>query len=136
MLLVLLERHSALPLPPILLQAAASRLMAWDIPVVDQHVKDAQKRHQEARRVLGLETNSDHDARAETDNRDEHASDGPVALEDKADEEEDEQNATSELEAGHVSWHTQKHGGAMRSGETASLIAQTGCHVFHIEARR
>jgi hypothetical protein len=77
--------------------------MAWDIPVVDQHVKDAQKRHQKARRVFSLEAHSDHDARAETNDRNEHASNGPVALEDEADEEEDEEDAASELKAWHVS---------------------------------
>ena len=77
----------------------ARRLIRWYVPVVDQHVKDAQKRHQEARRVLCLEAHSDHNARAETDDRDEHASNGPVALEDKANEEEDEEDAASELEA-------------------------------------
>lgn len=72
-------------------------------PVVDEHVEDTQERNQEASRVLCLEAHSDHDARAEPDDRDEHASKGPVALEDEADKEEDEQDSACELEAGQVS---------------------------------
>ena len=70
-----------------------------NVPVVDEHIEDAQKRHQKARRVLGLESHSHHDARAQPDDRDEDTRDGPVALEDEADKEENEQDTSSELEA-------------------------------------
>lgn len=72
-------------------------------PVVDEHVEDAQQEDEERGAVLCLEANGDHDAGSEADDGDEHAGKGPGALEDKADEEEDEEDASGELEAGWVS---------------------------------
>lgn len=68
-------------------------------PIVDQNVEDAQKEDQERRAPLRLEADDDHDASAEAKERNEDTRERPGALEDEADEEEDEQNSTGELEA-------------------------------------
>jgi hypothetical protein len=68
-------------------------------PVVDEHVENAQQGDEETRAPLCLESNGDHDAGTETNDRDEHSGKGPFALEDEADEEEDEEDSTGELEA-------------------------------------
>jgi hypothetical protein len=68
-------------------------------PVVDEYVEDAQERNEEARTVFRLEPDGDHDASAEADDGDEDAGKRPIALENEADEEEDEEDPAGELEA-------------------------------------
>ena len=84
-----------------LLEEVPLRVSRVNTPeVVDEHVEDAEQPDEEAGAVLCLEADGNHDARAEADDGDEHAGERPVALKDEADEEEDEQDATRELEAG------------------------------------
>jgi hypothetical protein len=66
--------------------------------VVDQHVEDAQDHDQDGRAPLRLESDDNHDARNQTDHADQDSPDAPVALEDEANEEEDQQDSTGELE--------------------------------------
>lgn len=66
--------------------------------VVDEQVEDAQDQHQKAGAPSGLESDDDHDASSETENRDNDTCQCPFALDDEADEKEDEQNAAGELE--------------------------------------
>lgn len=68
--------------------------------VVDEDVEDAEHQDQEPCRPLRLETDGDHDARHQADDGDEHAGDAPLSTEDESDEEEDEQDAAREQEAG------------------------------------
>lgn len=61
------------------------------------HVEDAQQQHQEARAPAGLEANGDHDTCAEAKDRDDDSGNRPGALDDEADEEEDEQHSPGKL---------------------------------------
>ena len=68
-------------------------------PVVDEHVENAKHHNKEPCRPLRLEADRHHDARREADERDENAYDAPLALEDEADEEEDQKDTAREEEA-------------------------------------
>lgn len=77
----------------------SSRLIYTHSPeVVDQDVEDAEDNNQEGGAVLGLETDNDHDASASSQEANHNTPDGPLAAEDEADEEEDQENTTSQLE--------------------------------------
>lgn len=66
--------------------------------VVDQKVEDAENDDEHDGAELGLETNDDHDAGDKSEQADADPPEVPVAAENEADEEEDEQDATGELE--------------------------------------
>ena len=66
--------------------------------VVDERVEDAEDDDEQGGAELGLEADNDHDAGDEADEADNDAPDGPLAAEDEADKEEDEQDAAGELE--------------------------------------
>ena len=68
-------------------------------PVVCEHVEYAQNDDEEDSRPFGLEANGYHAAGSETEERDEYSCNAPSTLEDKAEEQEDEENATSKQEA-------------------------------------
>jgi len=69
-------------------------------PVVDKDVEDREEDDEEGRRPLGLEADGNHDARSEADHGHEHTRDGPLALDDETNEQEDEEHTSRELEAG------------------------------------
>ena len=66
--------------------------------VVDKDVENAQDGDEDDGAPLGLETNNDHHAGNETDHDNRHATNAPLAGEDEANEQENEQHATGELE--------------------------------------
>lgn len=66
--------------------------------VVHQQVEAAEDDDQQRSAVLGLEANNDHDTGASAKDADEDAPEGPLAAEDEANEEEDEENTTRQLE--------------------------------------
>ena len=68
-------------------------------PVVDEDVEDAEESDEEAGAPFGLEAHGDHDTGSEADDGHEDPGERPAALEDEADEEEDQQHPSSELEA-------------------------------------
>ena len=68
-------------------------------PVVDEDIESTQDQDKEGRRPLRLETNGNHRAGGETNERDEGASNAPFATEGKADEEEDEKDTAGKQEA-------------------------------------
>ena len=83
-----------------LLQEVALRVRGVDAPpVVDEHVEGAESYNEECRGPLCLETDGDHDASRETNDRDEQPGDAPLSTEDKTDEQEDEQDTSGEQEA-------------------------------------
>lgn len=83
-----------------LLEEVALRVRRVDAPpVVDEHVESAESYNKECRGPLCLETDGDHDASRETNDRDEQPSDAPLSTEDKTDEQEDEQDTSGEQEA-------------------------------------
>ena len=59
-------------------------------PVVDEHVEDGEHNDKECRRPLGLEADSNHYARDQTNDRNEDTSDAPLALDHETQEEENE----------------------------------------------
>ena len=65
--------------------------------VVDEQIEDAQDDDEQDGAELGLEADNHHDAGAGAKDADNDAPDGPLAAEDEADEEEDEQDAACEL---------------------------------------
>lgn len=67
-------------------------------PVVDVEVEDAEDEHQHNSRELGLEANNDHDAGNQSEQASNDSPEAPVATEDEANEEEDEQDTSSKLE--------------------------------------
>jgi len=69
-------------------------------PVICKHVEHAQDKDEESGRPLGLESDSDHAACSQPNDRHKHSSDAPLSLNDKSQKEEDEQDATGEKEAG------------------------------------
>lgn len=82
------------------LEEVALRVRRVDTPpVVDEHVEGAESYNKECRGPLCLETDSDHDASRETNDRDEQPGDAPLSTEDKPDEQEDEQDTSGEQEA-------------------------------------
>ena len=68
-------------------------------PVVDEHVECTESDDEECSGPLRLETDGDHDASRETNDRDEQPGDAPLSTEDKPDEQEDEQDTSGEQEA-------------------------------------
>lgn len=66
--------------------------------VIYQNIEDAEDDHQHDGTELGLEANNHHDTSNEAKQADADPPEAPVTPEDKADEEEDEQNAPGELE--------------------------------------
>lgn len=66
--------------------------------VVDEDVEDAEDDNEERGAGLGLETNDNHDTGDEADQGDEDTAKRPLAAEDEANEEEDEQNTAGELD--------------------------------------
>lgn len=68
-------------------------------PVVDEDVEDGEESDKEACTPLGLESDGDHDAGDKTDERDDDTGKCPVALEDESNEQEDEEDTASELNA-------------------------------------
>ena len=63
-------------------------------PVVSKDVEDAENQDEEGGRPLGLEPNGDHSTSAEAKDGNENTHEGPLALKDEAEEEEDEKHAT------------------------------------------
>jgi len=68
-------------------------------PVVCKHVEHAQDEDEESGRPLGFESNSNHAACTQPNDRHKHSSDAPLSLNDEPQKEEDEQDTTSEKEA-------------------------------------
>lgn len=97
-------------------------------PVVDVEVEDAENQHQHDRRELGLEANNNHNAGNEAEQASHNSPETPVPAENKADKEEDEQNASSKLEI-HLLVLLVKRGEASR-GE---LLANPGIGEDHHE---
>lgn len=69
-------------------------------PVVDKYVEHAQDEDEESGRPFCLETDGDHPACTQTDDRHEYSPEAPLSLNDESQEEEDEQDATGKKEAG------------------------------------
>ena len=67
-------------------------------PVVDVEVEDAENKDEHDGGELGLKANNDHDASNQSQKTGNDSPETPVAAEDKANEEEDEQDTSSELE--------------------------------------
>lgn len=67
-------------------------------PVVSEDVEHAEDEDKECSRPLGLEANGDHNTSPETNNRDDDAGNSPLALEDEANEQEDQENTSSQEE--------------------------------------
>lgn len=65
--------------------------------VVDKQIENAQDDNQHDGAPLGLEADDDHDASHSADHDDQYAPEAPVAREDKADKQKDEQDASGEL---------------------------------------
>jgi hypothetical protein len=72
--------------------------VAYSPEVVDQNVEDTQDENKQRRAPLGLESNHNHDTCDQTNDGDHHSPDGPLSAEHEADEEEDEEHTTRELE--------------------------------------
>ena len=68
-------------------------------PVVDEYVEGAQDDHQEDGGPPRFESDSNHAARPEADERHEHAHKTPLSPEHESDEQEDKQDAAREQEA-------------------------------------
>lgn len=66
--------------------------------VVHQQVETAQDDDKQRSAVLGLETHDNHDTGASAKDADEDAPEGPLAAENEANEEEDQEHTTSQLE--------------------------------------
>lgn len=67
-------------------------------PVVNVEVEDAENKHQHDSRELGLEAHNHHDASHESQKTSDDSPEAPVAAEHESNKEEDEENASSELE--------------------------------------
>lgn len=72
--------------------------LTYSPEVVDQNVEDAEDQDQEGSAKLGLEADDDHDAGDQAEQGDKGTANGPLAAEDKADEEEDQQDPASQHE--------------------------------------
>jgi hypothetical protein len=68
-------------------------------PVVGEHVEDTQYNDKEGRGPFGLEANSNHDARGQSNNRDKDTHDTPFTLDHETQEQEDEQYTARKEEA-------------------------------------
>ena len=66
--------------------------------VVDKDVEDAQDGDKDNGAPLGLETNDDHHTGDKSNHDDRHAANAPLACEDEANEQENEEHAAGELE--------------------------------------
>ena len=76
------------------------RVLAVDAPpVVNEDVETAEYEHKEGRRPLRLETDSNHRTCGNANQGDEYAGEAPFSAEHKADEEEDQKDASREQEA-------------------------------------
>lgn len=73
-------------------------MVSYRPEVVDEDVEAAKDDDQHNGAEFGLEANHDHDTGHETKNGHNDTPDIPLAAKDEADEEKDEQHATSELE--------------------------------------
>jgi len=67
-------------------------------PIIYGNVENTERDDEECCRPLGFEANGNHNACNKTEQREERASDAPFALENKAEEKEDEEDATREKE--------------------------------------
>jgi hypothetical protein len=67
-------------------------------PVVDKDVRNTQTSYQETGGPLCLETNSDHNTGAETDEGDDKTEDAELTLEDESNEQEYEKDSPCQLE--------------------------------------
>jgi hypothetical protein len=77
-----------------------SLVSRWeDGPVVDEDVEHAQEGNEEASAPFSLESNSNHDTRSQSNDRDDHSCERPFSLEDESDKEEDEEDSAGQLEA-------------------------------------
>lgn len=86
-------------LEKVVLEEVALEVVVSDRPkVIDEDVEDGEEEDEEHGRPLCLEANRDHDAGNETQERSQDTDERPFAVESGADKEEDEQNATRELE--------------------------------------
>jgi hypothetical protein len=91
--------HNGEDLEEIVLGEVLVRVVRVQGPeVVDQKVEDAEDDDEHNGAELGLESNDDHNAGNEPKQANTDPPEAPVATEDEADEEEDEQDTTSELE--------------------------------------
>lgn len=68
-------------------------------PVVNEYVEDREDDYEEAGGQFRLEPNCNHDASGETDEGEEEAEECPLSLKDYSDEQEDEEDTSSQLEA-------------------------------------
>lgn len=66
--------------------------------VVHKHIEHTQKHNQDDSTPLRLEANDDHDASDEAKQTNKHTPEAPLAREDKAHKQEDEQHAARELD--------------------------------------
>ena len=91
--------HDGKNLEEVVLREVLVRVVRVQGPeVVDQDVEDAEDDHQQNRAELGLEPHNHHNAGHEANQADKDPAKAPVAAEDEADKEEDEQDATCKLE--------------------------------------
>lgn len=91
--------HNGENLEEIVLGEILVRVVRVQSPeVVDQKVENAENNNQHDGAELGLESHNDHDACDESEQADADSPEVPVAAEDEANEEEDEQDTASELE--------------------------------------
>lgn len=67
-------------------------------PVIGEHVEHAQDEDEESGRPLGFESDSNHAARTQPDDRHKHSSNAPLSLDDESQKEEDKQDATGKKE--------------------------------------
>ena len=67
--------------------------------VVDDDIEDAENQHEEGCRPLGLEADSNHYARDQTNDRNENTSDAPFPLDHETQEEENKQYSACKQEA-------------------------------------
>ena len=72
--------------------------MTYGPEVVHEEVKDAENNDEQSGAVLGLESDNDHDRGNGTKERHADTPEGPLAAEDEANEEENEEHATGKLE--------------------------------------
>ena len=73
-------------------------MLTYRPEIVNDDVEDAQDHNEDNGAELRLEANNDHDAGHRANQDDQDAPKAPLAHGDEADEQEDQQHATSELE--------------------------------------
>ena len=90
--------HDGEDLEEVVLGKVLVRVVGVQSPeVVDQQVEDAENDDEHDSAELGLETDNNHDASDKSKQTDADSPEVPVAAEDEADEEEDEENTAREL---------------------------------------